>query len=47
MKKYLSSLGINESRLETDGKGSKEPLFNSLDEESSSKNRRTEFEVIK
>jgi outer membrane protein OmpA-like peptidoglycan-associated protein len=47
VKKYLSSLGINESRLETDGKGPKEPLFNSLDEESSSKNRRTEFEVIK
>ncbi len=47
VKKYLSSMGINESRLETDGKGPKEPLFKSIDEDSSAKNRRTEFEVIK
>lgn len=46
VKVYLVAEGIKEDRLLTDGKGQNEPLFNSTDEDSSKKNRRTEFEIL-
>lgn len=42
---YLVRKGIDERRLTTDGKGPTEPIFNANDEESSRKNRRTEFVI--
>ncbi|PJE02915.1 MAG: hypothetical protein CK427_06575 [Leptospira sp.] len=47
VKEFLVASGIKENRLLTDGKGQNEPLFNETDEESSKKNRRTEFEILK
>lgn len=44
---YLKQNGIGAKRLESDGKGPKEPLFSSLDEEASRRNRRTEFQILK
>ncbi|BDA80665.1 hypothetical protein LPTSP3_g35950 [Leptospira kobayashii] len=46
VKDYLISKGVDAKRLETDGKGPTEPLINKSDEESSRKNRRTEFVLI-
>lgn len=46
VKNYLISKGIDETKLSTDGKGSLEPLFDSKDEKSSAKNRRTEFKIL-
>ncbi len=42
---YLVRKGVDEKRLSTDGKGPTEPIFNANDEESSKKNRRTEFVI--
>lgn len=47
VKEFLVASGIKENRLLTDGKGQNEPLFNETNEESSKKNRRTEFEILK
>lgn len=47
VKEFLVASGIKENRLLTDGKGQNEPLFNETDEDSSKKNRRTEFEILK
>ncbi len=46
VKKYLVDKGIESSRLDTIGMGMKEPLFPGKDEESSAKNRRTEFQIL-
>lgn len=46
VKEYLSRKGIDEKRLETGGKGPTEPMIAKTDEESSKKNRRTEFVLI-
>lgn len=46
VRKYLVQRGIEESRLEVEGKGSSEPLFPSKDETASAKNRRTEFFIL-
>lgn len=46
VKEYLTSQGIQSNRLETDGKGPLEPLVPKMDEESSKRNRRTEFLII-
>lgn len=46
VKKYFTEKGIDGNRIETDGKGPTEPLINSYDDESSKKNRRTEFFIL-
>jgi len=46
VKEYFVERGINTNRIETDGKGPKEPLVPKNDEESSRKNRRTEFLIL-
>ncbi|TGN20307.1 OmpA family protein [Leptospira idonii] len=46
VKEYLVAKGVDRNRLETDGKGPTEPMINKTDEESSRKNRRTEFVLI-
>lgn len=43
---YLIGNGIIKERLQTEGKGSKEPIFEAKDDEASKRNRRTEFKVI-
>lgn len=43
---YLIEKGIGKNRLHTEGRGSKEPIFQEKDDEASKRNRRTEFEVI-
>ncbi len=43
---YLVRKGVEEKRLETGGKGPTEPILAKTDEESSKKNRRTEFVLI-
>lgn len=47
VKKYFVTKGIAATRLETEGKGSTQPVVNALDENSNKLNRRTEFDVIK
>lgn len=46
VKDYLVRKGVDEKRLETSGKGPSEPLIAKTDEESSKKNRRTEFVLL-
>ncbi len=46
VKDYLTSQGIASSRLETEGKGPLEPLIPKMDEDSSKRNRRTEFLIL-
>jgi outer membrane protein OmpA-like peptidoglycan-associated protein len=46
VKEYLIRKGIDEKRLETGGKGPTEPMIAKTDEESSKKNRRTEFVLL-
>lgn len=46
VKEYLTRKGVDRSRLDTEGKGPTEPLISKTDEESSKKNRRTEFVII-
>lgn len=46
VRKYLSSKGVEISRITIDGKGSTQPLVNSKSPEAGRVNRRTEFEVI-
>ncbi|TGL63147.1 OmpA family protein [Leptospira ognonensis] len=46
VKEYLIRKGVDERRLETTGKGPSEPLIAKTDEESSKKNRRTEFVLL-
>ena len=46
VKKMLVSLGIEEGRIETEGKGEGKPLFPNTTDENRTKNRRTEFVII-
>jgi outer membrane protein OmpA-like peptidoglycan-associated protein len=46
VKKYLVDGGIDESRIETDGKGEDEPLVIGTDDASRAKNRRIVFDII-
>ena len=46
VKEYLVRKGVEEKRLETGGKGPTEPMISKTDEESSKKNRRTEFVIL-
>jgi OmpA-OmpF porin, OOP family len=46
VKKYLVDGGIDESRIETDGKGEAEPLVPGTDDASRAKNRRIVFDII-
>ncbi len=46
VKDYLIRKGVDEKRIEIDGKGSSEPVIPKMDEDSSKKNRRTEFVLI-
>jgi hypothetical protein len=46
VKRYLIQKGISKDRITSEGKGSTEALIDSIDEESSRVNRRTEFELL-
>ncbi|WCL49508.1 OmpA family protein [Leptospira sp. GIMC2001] len=46
VKEYIVKQGIKSTRLETEGKGPNEPLYQGTDENVSKKNRRTEFEIL-
>lgn len=46
VKYYLIRKGVDKNRLGTEGKGPTQPLVNATDEDSSKKNRRTEFVLI-
>ncbi|GBF51348.1 OmpA-family protein [Leptospira ryugenii] len=43
---YLTRKGVEEKRILTEGKGSTQPVSDKLDDESSKKNRRTEFLLV-
>lgn len=46
VKQYLVSKGVEPNRLVTEGKGPTQPVVQGTDEESSKKNRRTEFVLL-
>lgn len=46
VKKYLAKLGIDKTRIETEGKGMTEPLNGNSTEEERAKNRRVEIKVL-
>lgn len=47
VKGYLLGKGISAGRIETEGKGSSEPVIDKIDPETDEQNRRTEFEVLR
>ncbi|MDH5716557.1 MAG: OmpA family protein [Spirochaetia bacterium] len=46
VKNYLTQKGISEKRLETSGKGKREPIINKKGENFDTLNRRTEFKIL-
>ncbi|EPG73820.1 OmpA family protein [Leptospira fainei serovar Hurstbridge str. BUT 6] len=46
VRKYLIHKGISPARIETEGKGSTEPIFQDKNPETDRKNRRTEFQLL-
>ena len=46
VKKYLMLKGIESKKITIEGRGSTQPLINSVSPEASKVNRRTEFEVL-
>ncbi|EQA34789.1 OmpA family protein [Leptospira inadai serovar Lyme str. 10] len=46
VRRYLIQKGISSERIETEGKGSTEPVFRDKNPETDRKNRRTEFQLL-